>query len=321
MHYNDWTLGLTANIPLGWRFEHAAVLRAKLALAQGYYAVQREEQKARSFLMKAYRDVFENYQLVGYRRAQREAYAVQLDARFKLFRAGREDATIEFVLQAQQQWANALNQEYQAVVAYNNSLAAFQFAKGTIMQHDNVAVTEAGLPECAALRAVDNERERSKALVIRERENYITHAAPTAGHGVPWMPTLPGAVTPSVAALTEDQHGQPLPVPQGLEGAWLPNGDAVQVGPSGEPYRPKISEIPVFATQPPTEKSAVSTPAVELPLPGPTQLPAPATVPTTTRPATTTPALTLPAPATLPQPAAQTPVSLPTPAGVGPVLR
>src|SRR5262249_12422644 len=67
-HFNDWSLGLTLNVPLGYRFENAAVRRAQLNLAQGYLGVKREEEKARNFLAKAYRDVKENYDLIEARR-------------------------------------------------------------------------------------------------------------------------------------------------------------------------------------------------------------------------------------------------------------
>src|SRR5262245_27766897 len=40
-HYSDWNVALTLNVPLGFRFEHASVRRARLALAQGYLAVKR----------------------------------------------------------------------------------------------------------------------------------------------------------------------------------------------------------------------------------------------------------------------------------------
>jgi outer membrane protein TolC len=291
-HYNDWTLGLTMNIPIGFRFEHAAVRRAKLALAQGYEAVKREEQKAVFFLEKAYRDISENYRLVQYRRAQREAYAEQLDARFKLFRAGSEKATIEFVLQAQQQWSSALTQEYQAVVAYNEALAAFQFAKGTIMQHDNVAITEGPLPQCAVVRAADNERERSLALVLRERENYVKHGPLGADHGVPWMPQLPGGVTPSVVSLMDGRDGKGLPVPRDLEESPLPTGDGSRPAAtlpmpatSSALPQPRAVELPALSTVPPAVPATAS-PATQLPRPVPQTLPAPAMLP----PAAETPA-------------------------------
>ncbi len=214
-HYNDWSLGLTLNIPIGFRFEHAAVRQAKVQLAQGYQAVKREENKVEMFLRKAYDDLFTAHGLVSRRRAQREAYAEQLEARFKLFKAGRKEATIEFVLQAQQQWANALNQEYQAIVQYNNALAQFQFAKGTIMMHDNVAISEGPIPQCAQVRAVEHERQRSHALVLRERANPIPHA-PANADGVPYMPKLSNYEAPSLPALMDQKD---LPPPEKLENA------------------------------------------------------------------------------------------------------
>jgi outer membrane protein TolC len=298
-HYNDWSVGLTANFPIGYRFEHAAVRRSKLALTQGFLALQREEYKALFFLEKAYRDIFENYKVVEARRAQREAFALQLDARFKLFRAGRQEATIEFVLQAQQQWANALNQEYQAIVAYNNALAAFQFAKGTIMQHDNVAISEGPLPQCAVVKASDNEKERSKALVIRERANYVPHGAPGADHGVPWMPQLPGGVPPSVVSLRETRDGQPLPVPKDLEekipapkaNGSLPSATLPAVPTTLGLPQPRAMELPTSTTGLPTPQSiqtGPTTPSSIQPLLVPQNLP---TVPALPQPAAQTPAL------------------------------
>ena len=244
-HYNDWSMGLTMNIPIGFRFEHAAVRAAKLQLAQGFFAVQREEAKAKIYLRKAYNDLFTNWRLVGTRRAQREAYAEQLDARFKLFRAGQKEATIEFVLQAQQQWANALNQEYQAIVAYNNSLAAFQFAKGTIMMNDNVAISEGAIPTCAQVRAVEHEAQRSKALVLRERASAVPHAPPTSPDQVPWMPKLPAGEAPSVPALRMfGDKDERLPVPDKLEDAPLPNPVAAPALSKAPELKTKAVSIP-----------------------------------------------------------------------------
>src|SRR5207249_4669785 len=81
--------------------------------------------------------------------------------------------------------ASALAQEYQAIAAYNNSLAAFEFAKGTIMKHDSVLIGEGPLPKCALVRAVEHERERTAALVLRERENPVHQGDLSLAHGGP----------------------------------------------------------------------------------------------------------------------------------------
>src|SRR5205085_11126072 len=35
-HFNDWTVGLTLNVPLGFRHEHAQLRDARLQIAQAY---------------------------------------------------------------------------------------------------------------------------------------------------------------------------------------------------------------------------------------------------------------------------------------------
>ena len=91
----------------------------------------------------------------------------QLEGPLQAFQAGR--GTLDILLEAQRNWADALANEYTAIVKYNNTLAGFEFAKGTILQHNNVVIAEGPLPLCAQVRAVEHIREREKALMLRER--------------------------------------------------------------------------------------------------------------------------------------------------------
>jgi hypothetical protein len=79
------------------------------------------------------------------------------------------------LLTALTNYANALASEYSFIAQYNSALASFEFAKGTIMQRDNVQIAEGQLTNCAAVRAADHEQERAKALVLRERENAVAY--------------------------------------------------------------------------------------------------------------------------------------------------
>ena len=72
--------------------------------------------------------------------AQREALAQQLRAREEEFRAGRR--TVDILLEAQRFWSDALANEYNAVVAYNNALCAFEYVKGAITQYAHVTITD-----------------------------------------------------------------------------------------------------------------------------------------------------------------------------------
>src|SRR5262249_40046266 len=142
---------------------------ARLNLARSYAALGDQEQKAQRALQQQYARLFEFHEQIRAQRAQREAAAAQLKARYANFLAGKE--TLDILLEAQRFWADALREEYNAIVNYNNTLAAFEFAKGTIMQHNNVSIAEGPLPHCALMRAVEHERERMKALPLLERED------------------------------------------------------------------------------------------------------------------------------------------------------
>lgn len=207
-HNHDWDVGLHLNVPLGYRLENAAVRAAQLSLAQAYLSVQREEEKAQRFLVKAYRDVLETHAQIGMRRKEREAYADELKVRYDLIEGGKK-APDEFLLESVRLWSTALNAETQAIVNYNNALVTFEFAKGTIMQHDSVNIAEGPLPQCAYVRAVEHEHKRSGSLVLRQR----SHLAPGAHDGpedaahlssTPMLSTLvePGNTPPSTATST-----------------------------------------------------------------------------------------------------------------------
>jgi hypothetical protein len=157
--------------------------------------------------------VIADYEVIARRRVQREAAAVQVEARFQEYVAGK--TTVDFLLTAQQQWASALSQEYQAITNYNFDLAAFQFAKGTLLAHDSITIAEGPLPMCVQVRAVENERQRAQALVCRERAAVVPVKDGCC------LPDMPALTPPSLPALMMDQKDQdrvssePTPLPRG----------------------------------------------------------------------------------------------------------
>ncbi len=169
--FNDWAVGLRLTIPIGYRQAYANLRQTQLGLARSYLVLQDQELKVERFLGLEYRTLGLQYEQIKANRAQREAFATQLKTRYQQYLAGR--GTLDILLEAQRFWADALAQEYAAIVAYNNALVAFEFAKGTILQHDNINITEGPLPACVQQRAVEHFRERTKALVIAEREKPV----------------------------------------------------------------------------------------------------------------------------------------------------
>jgi outer membrane protein TolC len=212
--FNDWSLGLVMTVPLGFRNAHAAVRTAQLNLARSYLVLKDEERRAQRYLGQQYRLLEVNNRLIEVYRSERQAYALQLNGRFREFLAGR--GTLDFLLEAQRNWASALSSEYTAIANYNISLAHFEFAKGTIMNHDNVSISEGPLPQCAQVRAVEHERERNEALLVRERENPVkAPCIECQGEKIMGLPELPTSGAPSLLQLFEGQKGVP-PVPNSL---------------------------------------------------------------------------------------------------------
>jgi outer membrane protein TolC len=212
-NFSDWQIGLRMFMPIGFHDAHSQVRAARLNLARSYLAVQDLEQKSLGLLELQYRHLFEFHLQIETQRSQRLAAAQFLNARFQEFLAGRA-ITLDILLEAQRVWADALNQEYAAIVQYNNALAGFEWAKGTILQHDNVVISEGPLPACAQKRAVVHEEERANALVLRERANPSMTACacnPANGAILPDLPANSAVVTPDGKGHMETSLSIPQP--------------------------------------------------------------------------------------------------------------
>jgi outer membrane protein TolC len=218
----DWTLGVRLNYVLGYRDAHAQLRTARLNLARSYAVLREQESKAQHALAVDYRLLIQVYESIQIRRSQREAAAMQLQARFKEWQAGKGTQSqgggdvLFLLLDAQRTYADALRTEFDAITQYNNAIVAYEFSKGTIMQFDNVVISEGPLPHCAQVRAVEHERERSRAIILRERANPLVAACDSENCGIP---RLPEHEAPSVPKLFEGQPPlpeitEPLPDPQ-----------------------------------------------------------------------------------------------------------
>jgi outer membrane protein TolC len=248
--FTDWQIGLRFSYVLGYRDAHAQTRAARLNLARSYLFVQDEERKAQHAIAVPYRNLIEVIQLMQAARAQREAATDQLRARFTEFLAGK--GTLDILLESQRVWSQALSDEYSTIAQYNIELVNFEFAKGTILQHDNITISEGPLPECAQIRAVEHERERSKALVLRQRENPITHCQCQVEDGTLILPpNLPENAAPPLPSLYQGMPplkpvAEPLPPPNWPKATMLPPPKPVEKGVPGVIIKtaPEESSLP-----------------------------------------------------------------------------
>lgn len=201
--FNSWTIGFRLDVPIGFRDAHAQVRTARLNLARSYFQLKDQERKGEHFLALQFRELKQFYAEIEAQRAQREANARQLELRFQEYRVGR--GTLDVLLEAQRNFATSLSDEHTAIVNYNNRLCGFQFAKGTILQYNNVQIADGPLPAAAQVRAVEHQRKRSMALELRERPGMLATPLPgTPGSTSGEMPSLPDLQKAGIARPTAE---------------------------------------------------------------------------------------------------------------------
>jgi outer membrane protein TolC len=233
--FNNWSLGLQMNIPIGFRAAHAAVRDAQLSVQRSYLSLRTDEDKAERFLAFSYRQIFEFQNQIQVNQAALRAATGQLEGYIDLFRQGRAAAADANLILALQNYSNSVGSYYAAIVQYNNALATFEFAKGAIMERDSVFISEGPLPRCAQVRAVEHERQRTEAIVLHDLAQPGIQACCAASpcDGVPGMPHAPRDMALSLPVL---QHAAP-PVPE------MPETPAAGVQPQSSPL-PKAEPRP-----------------------------------------------------------------------------
>jgi outer membrane protein TolC len=187
--FNNYSLGFLLNVPLGYRAANAGVRNAQLSLQRSYLSLRSEENKAELFLGQAYRQVFEFERQIQINQAALRAATAQLKAYKDLFQGGRGTSYGADLVLAIQNWSTSAANLYTSIVQYNNALATLDFARGSIRERDNVLIGDGPLPLCAQVRAVEHERQRTAALVLRERSPASYDAA--CGDGIEILATPP----------------------------------------------------------------------------------------------------------------------------------
>jgi outer membrane protein TolC len=220
-NFNNWQVGIRATIPIGHRLAYSQLRQARLDMYASFVVLRDGEAKARDFLALQYARLFELYERIKARRAEREAYGLQL--RLESTRVPEQIVPNDpSFLEAQRFYIDALVREYQAIVEYNNTLSTFEYAKGTLLQHNNVTIGEGQLPGMVAERAVVNEERKCKALVVKERANAISCCTPDDPLGLPKLPT---DCAPSLPALFEKAPKMPPAADEEIRNApLLPQG-------------------------------------------------------------------------------------------------
>jgi outer membrane protein TolC len=138
--YNNWSIGLTLDIPLNTVFTRAQHAEAKLSLQQAQLRLQDQEQEVFLEIKTSVRDVEINYERVQAYKAARELATKKLEAEQEKFKVGK--STNFFLLQYQRDVADARTAELRSMVDYILSLARLDMAMGTTLETKNIRFSD-----------------------------------------------------------------------------------------------------------------------------------------------------------------------------------
>lgn len=195
-NYNTWNMGLRLDIPLGYRDGYAAKRVAELQLARTYVTLRNQERKAEDFTKVAYQQLFNQYQQIRAYRAQREALGRELELLFSRVQLGKDP--LLNMLDAQRDFASAIQSEQQAVANYNVAIAGFHYAKGTLQMYDNVGIADGPLPSSGLIPS--HEVHKRKRRFDKTGVEPVASGSVVPGTPVPGGVLPPGVVAPAVPA-------------------------------------------------------------------------------------------------------------------------
>ena len=140
LKYNNWSLGLTLNIPVNTIVSRAAYSQAKVNVEQSLLKLKNQKQQIYLQIKTAVRMVQTNFKRVQAYKAARELAQKKLEAEQEKFNVGK--STNYFILLFQRDAANSRSTELKAMVDYALSLANLDRVLGTTFESKNIKLTE-----------------------------------------------------------------------------------------------------------------------------------------------------------------------------------
>ncbi|HPB59095.1 MAG TPA: TolC family protein [Candidatus Saccharicenans sp.] len=138
--YNNWSVGLTLNIPLGNAISRAGVAQARLNLQQAELNLQQQEQQAKLEVKTALRTVEANLHGVEAYKTARILQEQKLAAEEEKLKVGQ--STNYTVLQYQRDLSAARSSELKAIIDYNISVANLDKILGISLKNRNIKLMD-----------------------------------------------------------------------------------------------------------------------------------------------------------------------------------
>jgi outer membrane protein TolC len=136
--FRDWTLGVSVSYPVGHSTEVAAHAQAQVQVRGQRAAIRSQELIIVQEVRDTARQVETNRKRIDVTRVARELAVRRLEAEQRKFDLGM--STSFLVVQAQRDLVQAAVNELVATIDFTKALVAFERARGTLLDRDNITV-------------------------------------------------------------------------------------------------------------------------------------------------------------------------------------
>lgn len=216
-------VGVEFSMPIGFRAAHSQVRNLELRLAKARAALGAQEFEVSHELANAFRQADTTFQTAQTYFNRRRAAERRVQANEAQYRAGK--GNVDLLLRAQISLAAAEKAYYQALVGYNRAILDMKFRKGTLMEDDNVFLSESLSHPEAYAQALRRAWARSHAFdaehLDTQPEEFASDESDPAELGTAVYSsssasglTQPPAPEPVPAAELPATESRPLPKPE-----------------------------------------------------------------------------------------------------------
>lgn len=154
--YQEWQAGVELGYPVGLRQASAAIANARWNLSREQALLKEQELKISHDLSTAARQIRRSFELMKSNYSRQESDRAQVEALQARYEEGLDN--INFLLQAQQQLATSQSSYFRSLVDYQLALRDFHREKGSLLNYNQVGLSETAWPAPAYQDA--NERGR-----------------------------------------------------------------------------------------------------------------------------------------------------------------
>lgn len=183
--FQEWQAGVEFGYPIGLRQAGAAVANARLNLAKEQTVLEEQELRISHDLSSAARQVRRNYALMLSIYDRQDSDRDQVEALQARYESGLDN--INFLLQAQRDLAASQSAYYRALVDYQLALRDFHREKGSLLDYNQVGLSEGAWP----VAAYRDAQQRGRFFAPRPHPEKVEVPCPISDGG--FNPTQVGA--------------------------------------------------------------------------------------------------------------------------------